>query len=141
MRSRSLTNIRWNNADEGMEKIRCQSPIARSRLLAGIIDKKLKRLGGQEISNHEILQECQEIIKEKVLYYMNMLDEAEVRYLRETETLVYKLNLKQTLIQKQIMTIEVLEKTLKQQDEVIEQLKQQNKILDENFQREVMFKE
>ena len=70
----------------------------RSELLTGIIDVKLREIGRLE-SKRDILEECQNWVRDKILCYMNLLDEVEVRYYLQAEELVERLNTKEIVIQ------------------------------------------
>ena len=58
------------------------------------------------------MNECQSWIKDKVLYYMNLLDEAELKYYLQIKDLMNKLSVKETAIQQQIKIIGDFEKSL-----------------------------
>ena len=57
---------------------------------------------------------------DKVLYYMNLLDEAEIKYYLQVEDLTKKLTVKETAIQQQIKMIGECEEEKKVLQEYLE---------------------
>jgi hypothetical protein len=114
--------------------------LSREEKVEGIIDIKLRDIGRLN-DKVEILNECQSWMKDKVLYYMNLLDGAELKYYVQIKDLTNKLSVKETAIQQQIKIIGDYEKSLEKLAKSITTLEEDNHTIKNTLKREFELKD